>query len=246
MRGKSNLRRFLFSSLILSMLLFQTARDKHQETVASPASSKGAAVHSMEIRRPSKADKLANELAQIADHSNLALQSQIKFTQGEPFISKLQLDSPMVIETNLDEIDMPSQLLEDCVRTATCVPYKSLRPLHLLPLGAVKITSPQKVSLNFFGGVEDRFSVGDNWFQYTNGPSEQVIQLVDHGAPIGATESVFLKSFHIDGGISPASFQRYCLNDKTVDGRAIKINVEISNHQIKRRSLPYIEQAYFD
>ncbi|MBI2810549.1 MAG: hypothetical protein HYX67_06965 [Candidatus Melainabacteria bacterium] len=246
MRGKNDLRRFIFFSLVVSMLWFQTACDKHQATVASPASAKGAAVHSMEIRRHSKADKLANELAQIADHSNIALQSQIKFTQGEPFISKLQLDSPMVIETYLDEIDMPSLLLEDFVRTATCVPYKSLKPLHLLPLGAVKITSPQKVSLNFFSGVEDRFSVGDNWFQYSNGPSEQIIQLVDHSAPVGVSESVFLKNFHLDGGLCPSSFQRYCLNDKTVDGRAIKINVEISNHQIKRRSLPYIEQAYFD
>ncbi|CAN5438022.1 hypothetical protein BH10CYA1_BH10CYA1_37570 [soil metagenome] len=245
MFGTSTLKCFALSNMIASILLFQAAWDTDQRTEAIPSSSNGAAVYRIEIKRLSKADKSSRDLAQFADRSKSTPQSQIKFTLGEPFISKFP-EPPMVIETYLDEVEMPSQVLEDCLRSATCVPYKSLKPLHLLPLGAVGMTSPHKISLNFFYGVEDRFSVGENWFLYSNGPSEQIIQLVDHGAPVGASESVFLKNFHIDGGLSPLSFQRYCLNDKTIDGRAIKINVEISNHKIKRRSLPYIEQAYFD
>lgn len=222
------------------MLLYQICLDNRQIAKA------GAAVFKVEINRLAKADKLSHQLAEIANSSQPDSHSNKKFGEKQQFINNFLGGSGLVLETYFDEVDMPSQLLEDCIRSAVCVPYASLTPMHLLPIGTVNMTSPAKLVLTFYSGTTDRFSVGQNWFLYSTGPSNEIAQVIRNAAPIGADESVLEKNFHIDGGLSTKSISRYCLNNKSVDGRAVKINVEIVNHKIKRCSPPYIEQAFFD
>lgn len=222
------------------MVLYQIGFDARQTANA------GASVFKVEINRLTKADKLSHQLSQVTNSSQPGVHSEVKFPDQQSFINNFLGGPGLVLETNFDEVDMPSQLLEDCIRSAVCVPYATLKPLHLLPIGTVNMTSPAKVTLTFYSGTTDRFSVKQNWFRYANGPSNEICELVRNAAPIGADESVLEKNFHIDGGISPKSISRYCLNNKSIDGRAVKINVEIVNHKIKRCSPPYIEQAFFD
>ncbi len=233
-------RLFLILGTTATMLLYQICLDSHQIAKA------GAAVFNVEIKRLTKADKLSHQLAEIANSSKTDSHANIKFGNQQQFINNFLGGSGLVLETNFDEVDMPSQLLEDCIRSAVCVPYSSLKPLHLLPIGTVNMTSPAKVTLAFYAGTTDRFSVGQNWFFYSTGPSNEISEQIRRAAPIGADESVLEKNFHIDGGISPKSISRYCLNNKSIEGRVVKINVEIENHKIKRCSPPYIEQAFFD
>ncbi|MFN8555397.1 MAG: hypothetical protein U0103_28355 [Candidatus Obscuribacterales bacterium] len=206
----------------------------------------------IEIKRQHKKDTLSQQLSEISRFSEIASSkvasssTTLKFAYNEPFINSFAGQSNLTVETSLDEVDMPSQLLDWCLRSAVCVPYESLKPLHLLPIGTVRIKSPTDMVLNFYTGAADRFSIGSRWFSDRTGPSSEIVQLIHSSAPIGADEAILAKNFHIDGGITPKWFHRYCLNNKTIDGRAVKVNIEVADHKIKRCSPPYIEQAFFD
>lgn len=238
--------------LSASLLILANAKAiAGNKTSLSSPSSKAPAVQSIEIKRLTNSpylDLLPNRNAESLNFVNYSQvhESKLKVVEGQSFTSMFPSDKAIVVETALDEIDMPSQLLEKSIRSAVCVPYNKLKSLHLRPLHFVRTSMPLQTVLNFYSGVHDRFMVQDNWFSCSAGLSDETIQVVERTAPVGTGESEFLRHFHIDGGMSPKSYQRYCLNDKTIDGRAVKINVEISDHKIKRCSLPYIEQAYFD
>lgn len=232
-------RFFLF--ITATMLVYLIGLNQLQSALAQ-----GASVLEIEIKRLPRTETQAEKLAAITKESRTAPPSSLKFADGQPFINNFFGQSPLIFETRLDEVDMPSQLLDDCLRAAVCVPYASLKPLHLLNSGTVIMTSPSNAVLNFYSGTIDRFSIGDKWFSYSSGPSPEIVQMIHNAAHIGADQSTLLKNFHIDGGLCPTSYQRYCLNDKIVNGRAVKVNVEFANHKIKRCSPPYIEQAFFD
>ncbi len=240
--------------LVLSTSFLVLANSKAaegNETNQPSPSSKAPAVQIIEIKRLTSSaysDLLPNKNAESFNFVNYSQvhTSKLKVVDGQTFTSMFPADKAIVVETALDEIDMPSQLLENSIRSAVCVPYSGLKSLHLRPLHFVRTSMPLQTVLSFYSGVHDRFMVQDNWFRCSDGLTDETIQVVERTAPVGTGESEFLRHFHIDGGISPKSYQRYCLNDKTIDGRAVKINVEISDHKLKRCSLPYIEQAFFD
>lgn len=226
---------------ITAILVYAICLNHHQIALAQ-----GASVLGIEIKRLTSAETQAEKLAAIANESKNAPNKPFKFVEGQPFINNFFGQSPLRFETKLDEVDMPSQLLEDCLRAAVCVPYTSLKPLHLLHSGTVIMTSPSRVALNFYSGTTDRFSIGDKWFSYTSGPSPDIAQTVHEAVQAGSDQSTLAKDFYIDGGLCPASYQRYCLKNKTIGGRAVKVNIEFENHKIKRCSPPYIEQAFAD
>lgn len=242
---KLSSRKLILASTAI-VFAYQTGLDKiHQVFAQAPG------VFNIEIKRQSKKETLSQQLSEISRSSKIVSSkvtspSNPKFTYNVPFISSFAGQANLTVETSLDEVDMPSQLLDACLRSAVCVPYESLKPLHLLPIGTVNIIGPTAIVLNFYSGAPDRFSIGNSWFSDRTGPSSEIVQLIHSSAPPGADETILAKNFHIDGGISPKWFQRYCLNNKTIDGRAVKVNIEIVDHKIKRCSPPYIEQAFFD
>lgn len=231
-------RKRLLIFLTVATLICQIFLDKHHS-----ASAQGASVLRIEILRLPETQSLSSQLEELSVPKN---PTDVKFTEGQSFISNFNGQSHLAFKTKFDEVDMPSQFLDACLRNAMCVPYSSLKPYHLLPIGSLVMTNPANLTLNFFAGATDRFSIGSKWYHYSSGISDEVMQLIQQHTSSGMDESTLAKYFHIDGGLCTKLFQRYCLNGKTVDGRAIKVNIELVNHKIKRCSPPYIEQAYFD
>jgi hypothetical protein len=160
------------------------------------------------------------------------------------------LESVTRIETSLDEVSLPSDVLLNVLSSGVSVDYKSLPPLHLAPLGHVSVygAADEHYDIHLFLGVTDRVRVASNWFRvHTNVPAHLVSAVTSQIFP-GLTRAALEKSFVRDGGLSvPKRCERYVLKAGSSGEKVVKVNIEFdAGDKVKRVSPPYLEAAFYD
>lgn len=162
----------------------------------------------------------------------------------------IPLENVTRIETSLDEVSLPQDVLLNVLSSGVSVDYKSLPPLHLAPMGTISVcgAAGERYDIQLFLSVTDRVRVANNWFFVQSNVPAHLVSTVTSQIFPGLKRAAIEKFFVRDGGLCvPKRCERYVLKAGSSDGKVVKVNIEFdADDKVKRVSPPYLEAAYYD